>query len=204
MIKAVCFDFDGVLTLDETGSQSICNYVAETEKIDKAIFEREYRKYNKNSLNGKVKHEEIWSKICDAIEKPISISALYNSFINTPINTKVLDIVKKVKSLGLNTAMITDNKSDRIKNIVAYHKWERLFDCIAVSAEIGVGKSDKKIFDFVFESLHLKPHECIFIDNNKDNLTIPQKQGVKTIFFNFKDNDVSALESELRNLGVEV
>lgn len=35
MIKAVCFDFDGVLTLDETGSQSICNYMAETEKIDK-------------------------------------------------------------------------------------------------------------------------------------------------------------------------
>ena len=122
MIKAVCFDFDGVLTLDETGSQSICNYIAETEKIDKLEFEREYRKYNKDLLNGKVKHEEIWSKICDAIEKPINISALYNSFINTPINTKVLDIVKKIKSLGLNTAMTTDNKSDRIKNIVAYHK----------------------------------------------------------------------------------
>lgn len=162
MIKAVCFDFDGVLTLDETGSQSICNYIAETEKIDKYEFEREYRKYNKDLLNGKVKHEEIWSKICDAIEKPINISALYNSFINTPINTKVLDVVKKIKTLGLNTAMITDNKSDRIKNIVAYHKRERLFDCFAVSAEIGAGKSSEKIFDFVFESLNVNPHECIF------------------------------------------
>ena len=74
----------------------------------------------------------------------VAVSALYNSFINTPINTKVLDIVKKIKSLGLNTAMITDNKSDRIKNIVAYHKWERLFDCFAVSAEIGAGKSSEK------------------------------------------------------------
>ena len=56
----------------------------------------------------------------------------------------------------------------------------------------------------MFESLNVNPHECIFIDNNEDNLTIPQKQGVKTIFFNFKENDVSSLKLEMRDLGVEV
>lgn len=37
MIKAVLFDFDGVLTTDATGSQSICNYICKETGVDNAI-----------------------------------------------------------------------------------------------------------------------------------------------------------------------
>lgn len=44
MIKAVLFDFDGVLTTDATGSQSICNYICKETGVDSELFKREYKK----------------------------------------------------------------------------------------------------------------------------------------------------------------
>ena len=52
-IKAILFDYDGVMTIDKTGTESICNYISNTLGIDKNVFEKEYRKYNKDLLYGK-------------------------------------------------------------------------------------------------------------------------------------------------------
>jgi len=200
MVKAILFDFDGVLTLDETGSQSICNYISQITGIDKNLFQNEYKKYNDDLLIGKLQHEDIWQSICNSVGMQIKIDILYDSFINTPINSEMLAIVQKAKDIGLKTAMVTDNKADRIKSIVAYHHWSSLFDIIAVSAEIGSGKDHEEIFYSVFETLAVNPDECVFIDNKKENLIIPSNLGVKTIFFDHSKNDINKLKKELADI----
>ena len=202
MIKAVLFDFDGVLTLDETGSQSICNYISESTGIDNNTFKKEYRKYNEDLLIGKIKHEDVWQKICDAIGQQIKIDVLQSSFINTPINMEVLALMQNVKAVNLKVAMVTDNKADRIRNIVTYHRWESLFDCISVSAEVGSGKNQENIFRSTFQILAVKPEECIFIDNNKENLIVPNRLGIHSIFFDHSKNDVVSLKNKLIEVGI--
>ncbi len=54
MIKAILFDFDGVLTIDKTGSQSIIKYLARITGISKDALKREYYKYNKDLLYGEI------------------------------------------------------------------------------------------------------------------------------------------------------
>ena len=53
-MKAIMFDYDGVMTLDTTGTESLCKYVSENMGIDKHIFENEYRKYTFDLIYGKV------------------------------------------------------------------------------------------------------------------------------------------------------
>ena len=46
MIKAILFDFDGVITIDKTGSKPICNYISSVMNIDLQLFTKEYRKFH--------------------------------------------------------------------------------------------------------------------------------------------------------------
>jgi len=200
MIRAVLFDLDGVMTLDETGTQSICNYICQTMGIDRGIFEREYRKYNADLLTGKIKHEDIWMNIYSAIRQETDIGILYDSFINTPINFKMLSLVKELKHNKVKVGMVTDNKADRIKSIVDYHNWESIFDGIAVSAEVGSGKDKMDIFHTIFQTLHVSSEECIFIDNKEENLVVPKELGVATLFFDYKKNDVLGLAREISEI----
>jgi len=204
MIRAILFDFDGVLTLDETGSQSICNYICQKTGIDYKLFKNEYRKYNADLLTGRLKHEDVWDKICAGISYQIDMRILHDSFINTPINKKVLDLVLQLKEKNYKIGMVTDNKADRIKSLIDFHLWDTVFDGIAVSANIGSGKEHRKIFNWIFETLTVLPSECIFIDNKKENLIIPQNMGVTTIFFDHSENNITRLINELIAAGISI
>jgi len=201
-IKAILFDFDGVMTIDKTGTLSICNYISEKYNIDKNIFEKEYRKYNNDLLFGITTHEKIWDKICQNLNEDIPISILYDSFENTPINNEMYDLVKIIKEKQLKTALITDNKMDRIKIVKEKYKLDKLFDIILVSVEIGFGKDNKKIFEIALNKLNVKPDECIFIDNQEKNLIIPRNMGINTIFFDDEKRDMKKLKNEIKNYSV--
>lgn len=204
MIKAVLFDFDGVLTTDATGSQSICNYICKETGVDNELFKREYKKYNNELLYGKIKHEDIWDKVCCGIGAKISIEILKASFINTPINNEMLAIVKKIKNNGYMTAMVTDNKADRIQKITEHLALEKIFNCITVSAKIGSGKDKEDIFLKTIEKLNVKASECVFIDNQQKNLLIPQKLGMKAIFYNHEEKNIDRLLKQLRVLNINI
>ncbi len=204
MIKAVLFDFDGVLTLDETGSQAICRYICSVTGISEQLFREAYRKYNPELLTGKLKHEDIWDEICAEVGRDIELHVLHDSFANTPINPEMLRLVKEIKQRGYKVGMITDNKADRINVIMEHHKWSGLFDAVSVSAEIGSGKDEEHIFLKTFQELEVKPEECVFIDNSRKNLVVPGSLGVVTILFDHGKNDVAALRKNLSRLGVGV
>jgi putative hydrolase of the HAD superfamily len=204
IIKTIFFDYDGVLTLDKTGTQSICNYISKKYGIDKDIFEKEYRKYNTDLLYGKITHEIIWKKICSNLNENIPISILYESFINTPVNMQMHDLVKAIKEKDIKTGLITDNKADRIKIISEKHRLNELFDVIKISAEIGSGKEKEEIFIAALTEINCKPYECIFIDNHEKNLIVPKNMRMETIYYDDEKRDIGKLKMELRNCGIVV
>jgi putative hydrolase of the HAD superfamily len=202
-IKAILFDYDGVMTLDKTGTESICNYISKTTGIDKNIFENEYRKYNKDLLYGKPT-SEIWEQLCSNIGKNIPIMILYDSYKNTPINKEMHELVLKIKTKNLKTGLITDNKADRIDYINEIFDLDKYFDVISVSGKLGYGKESNKVFIKTLEDLSLKPEESIFIDNHENNLIIPKSMRIKTIYYNDEENNINKLINEIREYGVIV
>ncbi|HEY5561393.1 MAG TPA: HAD hydrolase-like protein [Clostridiaceae bacterium] len=202
MIKAILFDFDGVLTTDATGSQSICNYICKKTGLDAEVFKKEYYQYNNDLLYGKTNHENIWEALCKGLNTKIGISILYESFINTPIDNQMIAIVDRLKKQNYKIGMVTDNKKDRIDDIVNYYDWNKIFDAITISADVGSGKDYSEIFVRIIECLNLTANECVFIDNQEKNLIIPKSMGMNVIYFDHEKRNYEKLIQEFRNLAI--
>ena len=202
MIKAILFDFDGVLTTDATGSQSICNYICMKTGLDVEVFKKEYYKYNNDLLDGKINHENIWETFCKEINTSIDINILYESFINTPIDSKIMALIDGLKQQNYIIGMVTDNKKDRIDNIVKYYEWNKMFDVITISADIGSGKEYKEIFLKTIENINVKAKECVFIDNQEKNLIIPKSMGMNVIYFDHEKRNYEELIRQLKDLSI--
>lgn len=204
MIKAVLFDFDGVLTIDGSGSESICNYVCKKTGIDLKRFEEEYYKYNDDFLCGKIQHKDIWDKICRSLNTQIDINILYDSFLYTPMDNKMMKIIEKLKNENYKIAMVTDNKKDGIDKLAEHYNWNKVFDAISISSEVGSGKNYSTIFKKALECLYLKADECVFIDNQEKNLIVPKKMEMNVIYFDHRKRDYEKFIQELKKIGINI
>ena len=198
-MRAILIDFDGVLTIDKYGSDSILRYLAENTPISIDILKKEYYKINRGLLNGEYTHKEIWSNYCTNVGYDIDFQVLIDSFINTPLDWDMISLVRELKN-EYKIGMITDNKVDRITEILKYHKLTDLFDTVTISAECKCGKSDRKIFDITLETLGVKPNDCVFVDNTQKNLVVPQELEIRTILFDDEKRNIYEFKKQLYKL----
>ena len=198
MIRAIFFDFDGVLTTDKTGSVTTIRYLSEKTGIDQNAMWEAFAPFNDDLLYGRTSHAKIWPAICRHLGKGIDIGLLSGAFESTPMNQDMLELAKSLKrtcAIGI----ITDNKKDRIDFLKLHAGLDALFSPIVVSAECGSGKDGPDIFLRALEYVDMTPHEAIFIDNSKRNLLAAAALGMQTIYFDDSRNDVQGLVAALHS-----
>lgn len=202
MIKTVFFDFDGVLTIDGAGSVTTCTNIQ--KHIPDISFDHILKCYRVNHpkmLLGQTTHAAIWKEFCSCVGKDLDIKILDEAFKKTPMNTRMMDLAKKLKK-HYKLGIITDNSKERLDTIKQEMKLSDLFEIIVVSGETGIRKDSDDTFIKALELAGCKSEECVFIDNSEDNLIAPKKLGWHTIFHDHKKNDVDFVISELKKLGV--
>ncbi|KAB1590297.1 HAD family hydrolase [Burkholderia cepacia] len=198
MIKAIFFDYDGVLTTDKTGSLTTNRYLSTVSGVEYESVRKAFAKYNPDLLVGKVTHTDIWDAACKAMRCKVDFSLLEEAFQSTPANAAMFALARSLKpaySLGI----ITDNKRDRIDSLKKSQGLDALFNPIIVSAEFGSGKDSTAVFEHALRCVGIGPEESIFIDNNRENLIAPSALGMGTIFHDDEKNDVGKLIETLRN-----
>lgn len=199
MIKAILFDFDGVLTIDKTGSATITNYISNACGIPLEKVKSCYYKFNKQLLLGETTHQEIWKDFCQSLGQDIDYNILLDSFRLTRLDDKMIALVQKLKERYL-IGMVTDNKYDRINTILDYRGLNQCFDVVAISACIHSGKATRDIFDYVLNTLNVSANECVFIDNTEKNLVVPKQMGMSTIFYNDDNRDFDLFVRDLEKI----
>lgn len=73
------------------------------------------------------------------------------------------------------------------------------FDDILVSGEEGLIKPDRTIYELLLKRYKLQAQECVFIDDNSDNVKAAQELGFIAILF----KNAAALKMDLRKLGIK-
>ncbi len=81
------------------------------------------------------------------------------------------------------TALLTNAIKPFVREVMAKHDLERLFDIILVSAEEGIAKPDPAFFLRMIEKLGLPAGECLFIDDNIVNVETAKLVGMKAVLF---------------------
>ena len=199
MIKAVLFDFDGVLTIDKTGSTTITNYISQVCRIPAEQVRKSYYKFNKRLLYGEITHREMWEEFCADLGQKIDYAVLIDSFRYTRLDERMLDLVRRLKERYF-IGMVTDNKCDRIETILEYRGLGQCFDAVAISAKVHSGKENSGIFEYVLDALKVKAEECVFIDNSRKNLIVPEQMGMATVYYDDEVRNFDDLTAELMKI----
>lgn len=201
MIRTVFFDFDGVLTTDSTGSLTTLRSLARQTGLAEEALWTAFAPFNHDLLSGRTTHARAWPDICIALGRSLPFECLETAFRDTPINRPMLALARTLatrRSVGI----ITDNKADRMDVLRRLHGLDDIFDPIVVSAEVGSGKQEPRIFEYALQRVGRRAEECLFIDNTATNLRVPAAMGMHALHFDGTRGNAEGLRDALAMLGL--
>lgn len=192
MVKAIFFDYDGVLTRDKTGSLTMNRFLSARTGIPFDRVRQTLQKHNRALNEGDASYADVWPAVCAELECDIPLDLVTKAFESTPLNDDMFSLARGLKAHYF-VGIITVNKKERIDHLKQYQRLFELFDPIVVSAEVRCTKANPRIFELALACLRVNPENSIFIDNTRDNLAAPGALGMKTVHFDDEKNDVAGL-----------
>lgn len=197
MIKAIAFDYGGVIEITDKGlMQKIADYL----QVTLEDWIKEYKTLNYLCNTGKNSYEEVYAftaKKFDASDIQIShIHEMMKKNMETrKINFELIEIIKDLKSKNYKIGLLSNNYI-KLRTQMTDEDTINYFDAVVVSSEVGYQKPQPEIFEFLFNKLGVKNNEVVFIDDSKSSLVGADKIGYIPILY--KDN--KSLKLELSNL----
>jgi len=200
VVKAIIFDIGGVVINDD-----FLSYAKKFEKkagmskeqIYRAILgSPEWRLYFK----GKISEEKVWKAIKRKYLSPRIAEEIRKTWkgILVPIPATI-ELIKKLKP-GYKTFFISNVDRDCALYVrKKYPEIFRIFDSGIYSYETGMAKPEKGIYLHALKKFRLKPEECIYIDNQPENIPPAQELGIKAIKF----QGTEKLKQQLKDLGIK-
>ena len=106
-------------------------------------------------------------------------------------------LIKELKERGYKLYVLSNMSKEYIEFLRKFPVFD-LFDEQVVSCEVGLGKPDPKIYEYLLSHCGLNAGETIFIDDRKDNVEVAEGLGI--VPFHFALNDPAGSCEELRKV----
>ena len=196
MIKAIAFDYAGVLEIPE---RDIITELSDYLNIPKEEWLTIYYTLNHLCNTGTNTWAEVailtGEKLGTTQEQQLQMKEIMRRNAETKkVNDGLVEIIKKLKP-KYKIALIS-NYPAHLREKLHKQNLTELFDEIIISGEVGYQKPQPEIFMLLCEKLHITPSELIFIDDSKKSL-----EGALTIGYTpilYKNNQ--QLEEDLQRV----
>jgi len=199
MIKAIIFDFGGVL-VDWNPRYLYADVFSDTEKMEWFLHEVCSTAWNLEQDRGRSFADGIaqLEKQHPAFQKEIR---LFWEGWPKMLKEEILETVTLLPQLKQNYAVygLTNWSAETFPMLMDRFDFVQLFDDIVVSGDEGLVKPDKSIYELLLKRYNLLAQECIFIDDNIDNVKAAEQLGFSAILY--KNSDY--LKQDLSSLGVK-
>lgn len=110
-------------------------------------------------------------------------------------NTALLGYIRELHQ-SYTTGILSNIGSDWITTHLLDTEEQRLFDDIVESFRVGVTKPSAAIYMLAADRLHVSTQQCIFVDDNQDNVSGAQAVGMEGIAY----QSLEQLKSDLTHL----
>jgi epoxide hydrolase-like predicted phosphatase len=111
----------------------------------------------------------------------------------------MVDAVRAIRAGGMKTGLVSNSWS------TAHYDQEllsKLFDQVVISAEVHLHKPQPEIYRLAAERLEVRPEECLFVDDLRENCDGAEAVGMTAIRFRDPRQAISEL-AELTGLDLE-
>ena len=198
MIKNIIFDFGGVL-LDWNPRYLYKSYFNNDEEMEHFLADICNGEWNIRQDAGRPFAEavkELQAKFPDYAEAIQMYDDDWEKMLKCELPESI-DLLKELKFMGYGIYGLTNWSAEKIGYAFANYSFFSLFDGIVVSGVEKVVKPDRKIYEILLERYSLKPGECVFIDDNQDNVDMAKVLGINAIRFDNIGNVKEHLETLL-------
>lgn len=189
VMKAIVFDFFGVISAEITPFVLPRYMSAEEAVAYKADIVEE----------ADLGHLDL-PDVLELLAKRTGASAaqlLADFWAHVKINPDMVALIETVKK-SRKTALLSNAMNPFLRQIMAKHDLERLFDEIVISAEVGLTKPNPKIYALAVSRLGFAAKDCFFTDDNLVNVAAARAAGLSSEQF----ISVERLKADLSALGV--
>lgn len=196
-IKNIIFDYGAVL-IDWNPHYVFDPYFGDVEKSTWFIENICNSQWNSTLDAGKPYDEGIRELTAEHPEWAREIQLYKDRWINM-IGGQIegmYELVSLLKSKGYGIYGLTNWASETFEQVRYKYPVFALMDGMAVSGEEHCLKPEARIFKILFERYSLKPEECVFIDDNADNIAGALAVGLNAIRFTGREALLESLKKE--------
>ncbi len=182
-IRAVCFDFGGVImrTVDPLPRQRLAERLGLPLKtLFHAIFDSESARL---ASLGQVGAEQHWIQAMQELKLSLQDAETFAAefFQGDILDRELVDFLRSLRPV-YRTALISNAWSD-LRDFLVRQQIADAFDEIVISAEVGVMKPDPRIYHLALERLHVAPQEAVFVDDFAENIDAARAIGMHVVHF---------------------
>lgn len=202
MIDTIIFDVGNVLLQVE--NDYIQKDISKTLNLNHKVVKSAWNKLIPNYLGkGKITEKEFWQKffkITNSQERKIPKDLLYRELHKRfTIFPGVIEIVKKLKENNYKLGIISDTIESHARESEKHGLFNN-FGVVILSYQVGLRKTDLKIFKLALKNLYSKPQNSVFIDDIVEYVKTARKLGINGIVF----KNPKQLKNSLKKLGVKI
>lgn len=200
MISNIVFDMGGVLIRFDVN-----HYIASfaEDPADQELLRREvFRSVEWVQLDrGSITDSQATQSICQRLPEHLhpAVAAVFaNWHQDIPPLDGIYDLVRDLKQAGYGIYLLSNTSS-------RYHEFRRnipalrFFDGEFISADCGLLKPEKEIYERFFQTFSLESASCLFIDDNAANIEASIRAGMTGIVYH---GDAEELRRKLREKGI--
>ena len=184
MIKAIIFDFGGVLTVEG----KFIPFAKEYAKKFNVDYEGLLGVIIDTWIPAKVNKTDsklFWERISEYLnydEDKLRTEFIQYHGFRKDVLKLAISLKKKYK-----LAILSNQIKDWLEEEIEKHDLRGIFDIIVPSYEVKLSKPDHRIYQLVIDKLGLRPEECVFIDDTPGNIEVARNLGIYGILFEIKN-----------------
>jgi putative hydrolase of the HAD superfamily len=197
-LRGLLVDFGGVLTTNVFESfRSFCR----EEGLDPDAFldllrrDEAARVELRQVETGKLSEDEFAQRIGGRLGVAQSEGLVDRLFARIEPDGAMVGAVKRARTANVKTGLLSNSmgagRYDR-------DSFPELFDAVVISGEVGLHKPQPEIFELAAERLSLRPAECVFVDDLRENCAGAEAVGMTAILHRGADRTLPELERLLR------
>ena len=182
MIKALLFDYDGVITAQSSGTKP-SELLAKLLEMNREDVDTLFMALWPGYLRGRLSDTEFWQRVESQSGKkvPLEKRNIWTKWYQLKPLPQMVELVKELRAEGHPVGLLT-NVTPTTEEDVRAHGGYAGFDFVIQSCKIGFAKPDPEVYALALKQLNgVEPHEVVFVDDRERCLTPARELGIHTI-----------------------